>query len=281
MDKYAVISMDVEDWYHTYFPEENVDKDVSLLDGLDVALEIMDKKRIKGSFFVVGEIADNLSEKLRNMDRSGHDIGCHSWLHLRPVSMSLFDFRNQLVASKEKLEMVLGHTVSGYRAPSFGIDDARFKVVEEMFEYDSSRIKPQKSSKYGKIDLDGFEEISSNVYKRGDFIEFEVSTQKFYNWNILLGGGYIRMLPWFFMKNLTKSYLSTGQTYVLYTHPIDFSLKPIPTVSKWSLDRFLRTHIGRKSMASRFESVITMLESAGYKFVTFKQYRQQLLHNGQ
>ena len=49
--------MDVEDWYHTYFPEMDVDRSQSLLDGLDVALDIMDKKNIKGSFFVVGELA--------------------------------------------------------------------------------------------------------------------------------------------------------------------------------------------------------------------------------
>ena len=62
MKKYAVISMDVEDWYHSYFPEMDVDRSESLLDGLDVALDIMDQKNIKGSFFVVGEIADQLAD---------------------------------------------------------------------------------------------------------------------------------------------------------------------------------------------------------------------------
>ena len=66
MKKYAVITMDVEDWYHTYFPETEVDRSQSLLDGLDVALDIMNQRNIKGSFFVVGEIADQISEKLTN-----------------------------------------------------------------------------------------------------------------------------------------------------------------------------------------------------------------------
>lgn len=63
MKKYAVITMDVEDWYHTYFPEADVDRSISLLDGLDVALEIMRKENIKGSFFVVAEIAEMLAKK--------------------------------------------------------------------------------------------------------------------------------------------------------------------------------------------------------------------------
>ena len=83
MKKYAVISMDIEDWYHTYFPDADVDRSKSLLDGLNVALEIMDQKGIKGSFFVVGEIADNLRDTLQGMDKQGHDIACHNWVHMR------------------------------------------------------------------------------------------------------------------------------------------------------------------------------------------------------
>ena len=40
MKKYAIISMDVEDWYHSHFPGEDVEKSVSLLDGLSEALQI-------------------------------------------------------------------------------------------------------------------------------------------------------------------------------------------------------------------------------------------------
>ena len=88
MKKYAIITMDVEDWYHTYFPEADVDRSISLLDGLDVAMDIMKKDNIHGSFFVVGEIADKLADKLRAMDKEGHDIAVHNCQHLRPVTMT-------------------------------------------------------------------------------------------------------------------------------------------------------------------------------------------------
>lgn len=111
MKKYAVITMDVEDWYHTYFPEYDVDRTISLLDGLDVALKIMNEQKVKGSFFVVGEIAEKLSEKIQEMDKEGHDIACHNWVHLRPVTMEIDVYQEQLVRAKEKLESILGHTV--------------------------------------------------------------------------------------------------------------------------------------------------------------------------
>lgn len=277
MKKYAIITMDVEDWYHTYFPDKDVDRSQSLLDGLDVALDIMDQKGIKGSFFVVGEIADMLAEKIRKMDMNGHDIACHNWVHLRPVTFTLEDFEKQLIKAKDKLESILGHPVYGYRAPSFGIDDKHFNVVMKHFKYDSSKLKPQKSNKYGVLNLSGFNEVFPCIYKQGDFTEFEVSTQKIFSMNMLLGGGYIRMLPWFFMKSMTKRYLKTGNPYVMYIHPIDLSPKPMPKVEGESFDRYLRTHIGRSDMVRRFKAVIKMLEDNGYEFVTFEQLRRMEL----
>lgn len=276
MKKYAVITMDVEDWYHTYFPEMDVDRSQSLLDGLDVALDIMDEKSIKGSFFVVGEIADMLADKLRKMDKNSHDIACHNWVHLRPVTMGIDEYKEQLIRAKEKLEDILGHEVAGYRAPSFGIDDEHYEVVKQLFQYDSSKLKPQKSSKYGELHLDGFQEVYPCVYKKDLFTEFEVSTQRIGDMNMLLGGGYIRMLPWPFMKWMTAKYLKTGQPYVMYIHPIDLSPKPMPRVPGVSFDRYLRTHIGRGDMVRRFKAVISMLEKEGYEFVTFEQLRNAL-----
>ena len=274
MKKYAVITMDVEDWYHTYFPQEEVDRSVSLLDGLDVALGIMDEQNIKGSFFVVGEIADRLGDKLRQMDAAGHDIACHNDVHLRPLSMSPEEFRSQLIRAKEKVETVLGHPVAGYRAPSFAIDDERLEIVREAgFSYDSSKLKPQRSAKYGTLELAGYRETLPCVWQKDGFTEFEVSTQKCGPLNLLLGGGYIRMLPWLFMKRMTQSYLKTGKPYVMYIHPIDLSPQAMPTVKGCGWDKYLRTHIGRRHMEKRFRRVIAMLRQNGYEFVTFEQLR--------
>lgn len=273
MHKYAVITMDVEDWYHSYFPEFEVDRSQSLLDGLDVALSIMDGQKIKGSFFIVGEIADKLADKIRKLDRNGHDIACHNWVHLRPVTMTADEFRSQLVKAKEKLEEILGHKINGYRAPCFGMDDERLAIVQEYFAYDSSKLRPQKSVKYGVLNLKGFKEVFPCIYRKENFTEFEVSTQNIGFMNMLLGGGYVRILPWFFVKWVTHKYLKTGRPYVIYLHPIDFSPKPMPKVEGISFDRYLRTHIGRKHMVKRFKTIISMLEKKEYEFVTFEQLR--------
>ena len=166
--------MDVEDWYHTYFPECSVDRSISLLDGLDIVLGIMNKKNIKGSFFVVGEIADLLKDKIQEMDRNGHDIGCHNWEHFRPVTINPQDYKAQLVRAKTKLESILGHPVAGYRAPGFGTDDVHLKIVREVgFQYDSSKIKPQKAKRYGILSMNGFQEVQPCIYRSDVFLSWK------------------------------------------------------------------------------------------------------------
>ena len=269
--------MDVEDWYHSHFPGEDVDKSVSLLDGLDIVLRIMDREKVKGSFFVVGEIAEKLGDTLRMMDKEGHDIGAHNWEHARPLSMSEAEFKEQLVRTKDEVERVLGHEVAGYRAPCFAIDDKFLEIVKEAgFKYDSSKLKPQKSAKYGELLLPGYDQIFPCVYRKDGFTEFEVSSQKIGSLNMLLGGGYLRMLPWIFIKHMTRKYLHTGKPYVMYIHPIDLSPMAIPKVEGTGLNRYLRMHIGRKHMYKRFEKVIRMLKDEGYEFITFEELRKTL-----
>ena len=277
MKKYAVISMDVEDWYQSYHFDCEIDKSVTVLDGLDIALRVMDARHIPGSFFVLGALADRLGEKLRAMDRAGHDIACHGWEHIRPLSMEPDEFRRQLLKAKAALEKVLGHGVSGYRGPYFAMDDQRLDIVRGCgFHYDSSKLKQQKSDKYGEMALAGFEEVSPCVYRRDGFTEFEVSTQKIGGMNMLLGGGYLRMLPWPFMAWMLGRYLKTGKPYVLYIHPLDLSPAALPRVADMSPSKYLRMHIGRRHMARRLEKTIALLEKYGYEFTTFERLREKL-----
>lgn len=277
MKKYAVISMDVEDWYQSYHFDCEIDKSVTVLDGLDKALEVMDARHIPGSFFVLGALADRLGEKLRAMDRAGHDIACHGWEHIRPLSLEPDEFRGQLLEAKAALEKALSHGVSGYRGPYFAMDDRRLDIVRGCgFHYDSSKLKQQKSDKYGEMALAGFEEVSPCVYGRDGFTEFEVSTQKIGGMNMLLGGGYLRMLPWPFMAWMLGRYLKTGKPYVLYIHPLDLSTATLPRVADMSPSKYLRMHIGRRHMARRLKKTIALLERYGYEFTTFERLREKL-----
>ena len=58
--KKAVLSIDVEDWYHLeYFDRRQCDTSVSMMDGLEQYLKILTDYSITSSFFVLNEIAQN------------------------------------------------------------------------------------------------------------------------------------------------------------------------------------------------------------------------------
>ena len=68
--KKAVLTLDVEDWYHLdYFDRHQCDTKNSLLDGLDVYVELLDSLSLPS--FVLGEIAEKKIEFFKNLIKVG------------------------------------------------------------------------------------------------------------------------------------------------------------------------------------------------------------------
>ena len=56
-EKIAVLGVDVEDWYHTdYIQKLNVDKNYSMLDGLDNIIQMFGELKVSATYFVVSEL---------------------------------------------------------------------------------------------------------------------------------------------------------------------------------------------------------------------------------
>lgn len=113
--KTAILSMDVEDWYHLdYFRGLDCDRNRSLLDGIDIYREILAQHDIRSSFFLLGELADGLRGLLRELVGEGHDLGTHGWSHVRPLTVEPADFADDLRRAKATLEDAIGMRVAGY-----------------------------------------------------------------------------------------------------------------------------------------------------------------------
>ena len=91
--KVAVLTMDIEDWYHLdYFDSSRGNKNYSLLDGIDVYREILTKYNIPSSFFVLSEIAKSISSTLDEILIEKHEIGSHGLNHIRPITIPKSEF---------------------------------------------------------------------------------------------------------------------------------------------------------------------------------------------
>ena len=278
--KKAVISIDLEDWYHLeYFKNNLTDKSQSIFeDGTNEFLNITSKENIKATFFIVGELISPKLKLLKKIINKGHEISGHSYKHIRPLTQSVEEFKldstKLLIELKEKLNIIN----PGYRAPCFSLDDKRLKVIRDLnYSYDSSKISAGFHPLYGSINLENYKKIYDNVYSSENFTEFELSTQCFLNKNIpISGGGYLRILPWFLFKYLLKKYLKENDTYFFFIHPFELTNKYIYLPPDSSLASRLRFGIGRSKGASRLKKLIKILKNEGFEFVTFSNFNKEI-----
>ncbi len=281
--KYAVFSMDIEDWYHLdYFSGMPVNKSYSLLDGIEQYATILEKHHIPSTFFTLSEIAPNIVSQLRSLLDAGHEIACHGKDHGRPLAKSVDVFATEIRQAKAALEDIIGSTVEGYRAPCFSIDRDRLDALIDIgIRYDSSKIVFTDHPLYGDIDVTDFTNVMQDVYIKGQFVEFELSTLRMANRKLpVSGGGYLRIFPWVLMNGLLKRYLRYAELYILYIHPFELSIKALPPLPDGTgFLKTMRFTLGRASVAGKLEKLITMMKNAGFKFMTFKDLRRTILDN--
>jgi polysaccharide deacetylase family protein (PEP-CTERM system associated) len=279
VNRYAVLSMDVEDWYHLdYFSGLSPERSSSLLDGLDVYLSFLERHSIRTTFFVLSELAEHLGGKLRAMATAGHEIASHGVAHKRPLKMTVDEFADDLRQSKATLENVVQQSVEGFRAPCFSMDRTRLETVRTAgYTYDSSRIDFTGHPLYGSLNVADFDAVAPGHAVQHGFHEFEVSTLPVLGKRLpVAGGGYLRIAPWAIMRPLIQSYVNRQPLYVLYIHPFELSPRPLPSAAaKLSFSQRLRFGLGRAGVEQKLEKLVRLLKSDGFSFVTFRDLCQQ------
>jgi len=277
MKKYAVLSLDVEDWYHVdYLSHISTNRDYSMLDGLNNYLEILGHHDIKSTLFTLSSLAPIVKDELIYAIKNNHEIASHGVKHKRPLTMSKNEFVEDARKSKKDLEDIIGSKIVGYRAPCFSLNNELVKkLIEIGYEYDSSAINFRKNPLYGKIDLSSFIKKIDNVYQLGSLTEFELPTTKLFGNNIpIAGGGYLRIFPWLLMNKLISNFLKDNQTYFLYIHPFELSKKATPKIGNVGLLKNLRFKYGQRYTPQKLNKLISLLKSNDYEFVTFKSLMQ-------
>jgi len=144
----CALTVDVEEWYHTCLvphyvrPQERPELPHELDRLLPELLATLAEAKCTATFFVLGEVAERLPRRIREIAAAGHEVGSHGHLHLRAFDHSPQDFVRDLTRSKEVLEDLLGEPVLGFRAPEWSLrslSSPRLPLVAECgFLYDSS-----------------------------------------------------------------------------------------------------------------------------------------------
>ena len=268
-----VMSIDLEDWFHmmgvpSLENPETWDSMASLVEPYTkIILEILSTQNVKGTFFVLGWIAQKYPTLVREIAKEGHEIACHSDVHSRIDRMSPATFTEDLRRATRSIQDAYGGPVLGFRAPSFsitpGAEWAMEIMLEEGIRYDAS-LFPVKRDHGGYscqrspflFPLQGnrfIPEIPMTVMK---LLGIEVPFS---------GGGYMRLLPMRLIREGYRQINRNGQPVVLYIHPRDFAYD-CPRVAMKPL-KYFKSYVGLKSLSQKF---VALVEE--YPFTTCLDY---------
>ncbi|MFN7920580.1 MAG: polysaccharide deacetylase family protein [Bryobacteraceae bacterium] len=107
-------------------------------------LDFLDRRRLKITFFVVGQdaVIEENKAALASIAKAGHEIGNHSfhhepWLHLYSPTR----IRGELSRAHLAIRAATGAKPVGFRGPGYSYSDETLKALVEMgYDYDASSL---------------------------------------------------------------------------------------------------------------------------------------------
>lgn len=107
--------------------------------GVPRLLRILERRRVRATFFVPGYTALRYPQVVRDIAAAGHEIGHHGYLHEKPSGLSIDQERVALDRGLAALEKVAHVRPIGYRAPMWDLSwQTPALLAERGFLYDSS-----------------------------------------------------------------------------------------------------------------------------------------------
>jgi polysaccharide deacetylase family protein (PEP-CTERM system associated) len=189
--------------------------------GVERLLELLAEHDARGTFFVLGWVADRHPRVVERIAAAGHEIGSHGWDHKRVTHIGQEEFRESVRRSKRTLEDLTGKPVLGFRAPSFSIVPGREwaldLLIEEGYRYDSS-LFPIRRSGYGYVA--GGRDPYWIERPAGLLLEVPPATVRFGGNNLPAGGGaYFRLFPYHLVRRALRDAEARGAAGTFYIHP--------------------------------------------------------------
>ena len=102
--------------------------------GLRKILDLFDKYSVKGTFFILGWVADQYPELVQEIYQKGHEIGSHSYSHQLVYKQTSEEFRDDLIRAEEAIGRATGIRPVFYRAPGFSITEQSLYALRILIE---------------------------------------------------------------------------------------------------------------------------------------------------
>ncbi len=216
-------TVDVEDWYHgVELPFDSWERYERRLEkGLYPLLDLMAEYDAKGTFFILGWVAERYPEAVKRIAAGGHELGSHGMTHEKVYDLSPEAFRIEVRETKARVEDISGQAVSAHRSPYFSVTPRSLWALqilrEEGYTLDCS-ISPVKTWRYG---VSTSPDVPYYV-PEADIVEFPLSTFAFLHKRPAVGGAYFRLLPYFFTRKGIRTRQVQNLPVMFYIHPWEY-----------------------------------------------------------
>src|SRR5690606_25165323 len=203
-----------------------------------------------------------------------HEVACHGLTHQLVYRQTPEVFREETSRSKQMHEDLIGAPVLGYRAASYSMTAqslwAQDILCELGFQYDSS-IFPIVHDRYG---IPGASTRPGPIHSPSgaQIVEFPLSTKRILGRPVpVAGGGYFRLLPYWFTRWALAALNREAQPFIFYLHPWEIDPDQ-PRFKASRLSRF-RHYTNLGVCEQRLTRLIRQ-----FKFTTVKDVLRPHLH---
>jgi polysaccharide deacetylase family protein (PEP-CTERM system associated) len=258
------LSIDVEDYFHptevaACVPQEEWARQPGRVEeATRTCLRLLADAGVRGTFFVLGWVADRHPELTAEISAAGHEIGCHSYWHRLVYDLTPEEFREDTQRAVEAIERACGRRPRAYRAPSYSITAKSFWALDVLaelgFTHDSS-IYPITHDRYG---IPGFPRHAQRLQTaHGSLWEIPIATARLTARRVtpVGGGGYLRLLPYrYTAAGLRQINGEEGAPACVYFHPWELDPEQPQLARGWAAR--VRTYTGLRGMRRKVERLL-------------------------
>ena len=256
------LSFDIEDWFHILGIPDLEDRTTwesrpSLVERYtDEILQLCADADAKGTFFILGWVAERYPKLVARIAAEGHEIGSHSYWHSLVTAQSRSEFAAELERSIVAIEDSGGAPVRGFRAPSFSIEPGTEWALEILLdaglEFDASLYPARR--------MNGGYQVETKPHRfplaSGRSIpELPMSVLPLGALSAgFSGGGYLRVMPLPLIKWGMDRLARNSQPTVVYMHPRDIA-PDTPRVAMPAHRKFM-TYVGTKRARDKLAQLL-------------------------
>ncbi len=220
-----ILTVNVEDYYQVAAFQHLITRDqwyrfeTRLHKNTEASLDLLSELNAKGTFFVLGWIAEKWPDLIRSIADAGHEVASRGFYHRELETLTREQFREDLIQSRDAIEAATGRKALGYRLSANWLKENQMWMLDvlkqEGHEYDSSilpRFRQFCSADNSSIAV---EETPS-----GPLWKVPLSSRRIAGLAVpVAGANYFRQLPSGFIRNSVNNMIDRAERpFVMYFH---------------------------------------------------------------